>query len=90
MSRPTIEGERQMFSKEKKTQELLRMLTNSKDEIITVKVPQLQEVRLTTDINYIDVQQGTTDWLNLRTGEKLHKRELLRKRSFTTLSETVR
>ncbi|CAH3014107.1 unnamed protein product [Porites evermanni] len=51
-----------------KTQELLELLTNSKDEIITVKVPQLKEVRLTTSARYIDVQQGTFDWLNLRTG----------------------
>ena len=48
--------------------ELLELLTNSKDEFITVKVPQLKEVRLTTSARYVDVQQGTSDWLNLGTG----------------------
>lgn len=51
-----------------KTQELLQLLTNSKDEIITVKVPQLKDIRLTTSERHIDVQQGTSDWLNMRTG----------------------
>ena len=48
--------------------ELLELLTNSKEEIITVKVPQLKEVRPTTSARYIDVEQGTSDQLNLRTG----------------------
>lgn len=57
----------QIFSADK-TQELSQLLTNSKDEIITVKAPQLKEVRLTTSGRYIAVQQGTSDWLNLGTG----------------------
>ena len=51
-----------------KTQELIQLLTNSKEEIITVMVLQLKDVRLTTSERYIDVQQGTYDWLNMRTG----------------------
>ena len=69
MGQPTSECQEQIFCADK-TQELLALLTNSKDEIITVKVPQLKEVRLTTSARYIDVQQGTSDWLNLRTGVK--------------------
>ena len=67
VGQPTSECQEQTFCADK-TQELLELLTNSKDEIITVKVPQLKEVRLTTSARYIDVQQGTSDWLNLRTG----------------------
>ena len=67
VGQPTSECQEQTFCADK-TQELLELLTNSKDEIITVKVPRLKEVRLTTSARYIDVQQGTSDWLNLRTG----------------------
>ena len=40
MGQPTSECQEQIFCADK-THEFLELLTNSKDEIITVKVPQL-------------------------------------------------
>ena len=52
-----------------KTQTLLDLLTASQDEIITVKIPDLQEVKLcSTNNQYIDVAQGTPEWRATRVG----------------------
>ena len=52
-----------------KTQTLLDLLTDSQDEIITVKIPDLLEVKLfSTNNQYIDVSQGTPEWRAPRAG----------------------
>ena len=52
-----------------KTQTLLNLLTESQDEIITVKIPELKEVKPSLRNNqYIDVAQGTPEWLATRVG----------------------
>ena len=52
-----------------KTQTLLDLLTESQDEIITVKIPELKEVKPSLRNNqYIDGAQGTPEWLATRVG----------------------
>ena len=53
----------------RKTQTLLDLLTASQDDIITDKIPDLQEVKLcSTNNQYIDVAQGTPEWRATRVG----------------------
>ena len=52
-----------------KNQTLRDLLTDSQDEIITVKILDLQEVKLCSANNqYIDVAQGTSEWRATRVG----------------------
>ena len=47
----------------KKTQTLLNLLTESQDEIITVKIPELKEDKPSSrNKQYLDVAQGTSEW----------------------------
>lgn len=48
---------------------MLNLLTESQDEIITVKIPELKVVKPSLRNNqYIDVTQGTPEWLATRVG----------------------
>ena len=48
---------------------MLNLLTESQDEIITVKIPELKEVKLSSRNNqYLDVAQGTSEWRATRVG----------------------
>ena len=59
----------EIYFVQKKTQTLLNLLKESQDEIITIKIPELKEVNLSsTNNNYIDVAQGTSEWQATRVG----------------------
>ena len=55
-----------MFSKEK-TKELLNLISHSTEELITVKIPECESVKLCGS-NYVDVIQGSKEWFNSRVG----------------------
>ena len=56
-----------LFSDEK-THSLLILLTQSQGDTITVKLPELNEEKLNTSNQYIDVAQGSPEWLACRIG----------------------
>lgn len=55
-----------MFS-EDKTKELLNLISHSTEELITVKIPECESVKLCGS-NYVDVIQGSKEWFNSRVG----------------------
>lgn len=54
-----------MFSEEK-TKELLNLISHSTEELITVKIPECESIKLCGS-NYVDVQ-GSKEWFNSRVG----------------------
>ncbi|KAL9959757.1 hypothetical protein ACROYT_G033112 [Oculina patagonica] len=55
-----------VFSEEK-TKELLNLISHSTEELITVKIPECESVKLCGS-NYVDVIQGSKEWFNNRIG----------------------
>ena len=61
ISKNSVSNETFFFPK--KTQTLLNLLTESQDEIITVKNPELKEDKPSSrNKQYLDVAQGTSEW----------------------------
>ena len=55
-----------MFSEEK-TKELLNLISHSTEELITVKIPECESIKLCGS-NYVDVIQGSKEWFTSRVG----------------------
>ena len=51
-----------------KSKDLLSLLSQSNDEIISVKLPKYEKVDITGGSNYVDVVQGSSEWFTNRIG----------------------
>jgi len=56
-----------LFSTDKST-DLLSLLSQSNDEIISVKLPKYEKVDIIGGSNYVDVAQGSSEWFTNRIG----------------------